>query len=257
MTDKRDKEDGGGQGVADEPSGGKIEPSEELAEAMREAAEAVKGRRAPRRKSRRAGAEADEVAAPEPGAGPEQAPSPEGAPRPEPAAEPAGAEAESAEASPQEELERTKEHLMRLAADFENFRRRALKDHQEAYQFGHQNLVKDLLPTVDNLQRAIDHAAQSEGGGLQGLLQGVELVLRELQGVFAKHGVTAIEAADRPFDPEVHEAMAQAPDASVPPNTVVQVFQRGYRLRDRLLRPARVVVSCPPENAEAEDKAED
>lgn len=243
MTSKQDKGNGGAQGMADEPSGGTIEPSEELAQAMREAAEAVEGRRGRKAK----GGEADEAA----GSAPE--PSPEGAASPEPAA----AEGEAGEDSLQAELEQTKDRLLRLAADFENFRRRALKDHQEAHQFGHQNLVKDLLPTVDNLQRAIDHAAQSEGGGLQGLLQGVELVLRELQGVFAKHGVTEIEAADQTFDPEVHEAMAQAPDASVPPNTVLQVFQRGYRLRDRLLRPARVVVSCLPENAETEDKAED
>jgi molecular chaperone GrpE len=249
MTSKRKKKNGGAQGLADEPSGGTIEPSEELAQAMREAAEAVEGRR-----GRKAGRpEADEAAGSAPEPGPAQGPSPEGAAPPEPA----GAEGEAAEDSLQVELEQTKDRLLRLAADFENFRRRALKDHQEAHQFGHQNLVKDLLPTVDNLQRAIEHVARSEGGGLQGLLQGVELVLRELQGVFAKHGVTEIEAADQPFDPEVHEAMAQAPDASVPPNTVLQVFQRGYRLRDRLLRPARVVVSCLPENAEAEDKAED
>ena len=78
------------------------------------------------------------------------------------------------------------------------------------------------------------------------MLQGVELVRRELHGVLAKHGVTRIEASGEPFDPTVHEAVAQQEEGSVPANTVVQVYQPGYRLWDRLLRPARVVVSRPP-----------
>jgi molecular chaperone GrpE len=79
------------------------------------------------------------------------------------------------------------------------------------------------------------------------LLEGVELVLREILAAVARHGVAPVEALGRPFDPALHEAMAQIEDASVPGNTVVQVFQPGYQLRGRLLRPARVVVSKPPE----------
>jgi molecular chaperone GrpE len=146
-----------------------------------------------------------------------------------------------------EEVAALKDQLLRLHADFENLRRRTLREKEEAWRYGHENLVKDLLPTVDNLERAIDHARQNEGGDIEGLLQGVELVLRELLGVLGRHGVEEVEAEGESFDPSVHEAMAQAPDDSVPANTVVQVFQRGYRLRDHLIRPARVIVSRPSE----------
>jgi molecular chaperone GrpE len=141
------------------------------------------------------------------------------------------------------ELEETKERQIRLQAEFENFRRRGLKERQEAHQYGHQNIVKDLLPVVDNLERAVAHAEESGGGDLQSLLQGVDLVLKELLGALAKYGVSLIEANGQEFDPTIHEAMAQVPDDSVPPNKVVQVLQTGYMLRNRMLRPARVVVS--------------
>ena len=145
------------------------------------------------------------------------------------------------------ERDELQDRLQRLQAEFENFRRRGLKERQEAHNFGHQNLVKDLLPTVDNLERALSHiVAPTEGSGseeLQALLQGIALVQRELLGVLGKHGVTRIEAANRPFDPAVHEALTQVVDDSVPAGTVVQVLEEGYQLRDRMLRPSRVVVS--------------
>ena len=147
----------------------------------------------------------------------------------------------------QAELEQSNDRYLRLQAEFENFRRRGLKERQEAHSYGHQNLVKDLLSTVDNLDRALEHAEQNSGGDLQALLQGVELVSKELLGALGKHGVSRIEAQDQPFDPAVHEAMAQVENGDVPPNTVIQVLQTGYMLRDRMLRPARVVVSKAPE----------
>ena len=144
------------------------------------------------------------------------------------------------------ELAELKDRMLRLQAEFDNFRKRALKERQEASQYGHQNLVKDLLSAVDNLDRALDHSRTSESGDLEGLLQGVELVQRELLGALGKHGVTQVEAQGKPFDPNVHEAMVQAPDGSVPENTVIDVFEVGYKLRDRLIRPARVVVAKAP-----------
>lgn len=144
------------------------------------------------------------------------------------------------------QLVENRDKYVRLLADFDNFRRRAHKDRQDVIQYGHENLVKDLLSTVDNLDRAIDHAHQNDGGDLASLLQGVELVQRELYAVLAQHEVFVIDAAGKDFDPSLHEAMAHVPDDSVPPNTVIEVLQKGYRLRDRLLRPARVVVAKPP-----------
>ncbi len=166
--------------------------------------------------------------------------------------EPAASEAFSGE-----EIERmagqlveNRDKYVRLLADFDNFRRRAHKDRQDVIQFGHENLVKDLLSTVDNLDRAIEHAHQNDGGDLASLLQGVELVQREFYAVFAQHEVHVIDAEGSEFDPSLHEAMAQVQDDSVPPNTVIEVLQKGYRLRDRLLRPARVVVAKSPADDE-------
>jgi len=162
-------------------------------------------------------------------------------------------EARGAAGGPAEEVAAVQDRLLRLAADFENFRKRTLREKEEAWRYGHQNLVKDLLATVDNLERAIEHARGSEGGDLEGLLQGVELVLHELLGVLGQYGLEEIDAEGRPFDPAFHEAMVQQPDPSVAPNTVLQVYQKGYRLRDRLLRPARVVVSGPAAQPEKDD----
>jgi molecular chaperone GrpE len=142
------------------------------------------------------------------------------------------------------------DRLLRLRADFDNFRRRAAREHQDALQFGPQNLVKDLLSVVDNLDRAIDHARQSGGGDLQSFLQGVELVARELIAVLGKHHVNEIEALGKPFNPALHEAMAQVPADGVEPNTVVDVLEKGYQIRDRLVRPARVVVAKSPDGSD-------
>jgi molecular chaperone GrpE len=145
------------------------------------------------------------------------------------------------------ELERTHHRLLRLQADFENFRRRSLAERRDIYKYGHENLVKDLLSTVDNLDRAIGHARESGGGDLESLLQGVELVQREFLGILENHSICEVEALGKAFDPALHEAMAQVPDGSVAPNTVIDVLQKGYQLRDRLLRPARVIVAKAPE----------
>jgi molecular chaperone GrpE len=209
----RDRE--GWEGFAEEASEGKLAPSAELEEAMRQA-EASHDARAAARKAHKG----------------------EG--------DPARAELEAALEAARNEVAETRDKYLRLAADFENNRRRGIKDREEAALYGHQNLVKELLPSVDNLQRAIDHARQGGEGSQEGLLEGVELVLRELLAVLSRHGVSLVEAAGQPFDPAVHEAMAQVEDSTVPGNTVVQVFQDGYQLRGRLLRPSRVVVSKPP-----------
>lgn len=222
----------GWEGLAEEPSAGLLEPGDELEAALREASEAVDAHHGPR--AGRSGAPGG------PGAGGARA------------VDVATIEALSAELqslkgeyeSTRRELEESKDRQLRLAAEFDNFRKRTLRERQETQLYGHQNLVKELLATVDNLQRAIEHAGGGGGSAeLQGLREGVELVLRELLAMLQRHGVERIQALGESFDPALHEAMAQVEDASAPPNTVVQVLQEGYRLRDRMLRPARVVVS--------------
>jgi len=204
----------------DEASVGSLKPSPELEEALRQATEAVEAREAERERGE--AGEAGELDA------------------------------------LRGELSALQDRMIRLQADFDNFRRRALKEREEAYRYGHENLVKDLLATVDNLDRAIEHGQRSDGGDLGSMLQGVELVRQQLLGVLASHGVNEIEVENAAFDPKLHEAMAQKEDGSVPANTVIEVFQKGYRLRDRLLRPARVVVSKQAEGARAgEAEAED
>jgi molecular chaperone GrpE len=203
----------GWESLAEEASGGSLAPSPELEEALREAEAAVEARQAARSGGR-------------------------GAPASE------GAERELAEL--RTEKEKLDERLVRLQADFENFRKRTLRERQEALSYGHELVVKDLLPVVDNLERAIEHASASTGADFEGMLQGVDLVRRELLGVLAKHGVNTIEAAGEVFDPNLHEALAQMEDDEVPAGSVGRVLQKGYRLRDRLLRPARVMVSKGP-----------
>jgi molecular chaperone GrpE len=227
---RQDRPSGAGRDAEDpievsEASEGSLPPDPELEAALREAISSME----------RGGP------APQPGPAPDP-------PDPGAAAGPAEAvlmpAAELAELTGvRDKLLAANERLLRLQADFENYRKRAAREHQDALLFGPQNVVKDLLPVVDNLDRAIRHARQSAGGDLQGLLQGVELVQRELQAVLAKHHVTEIDALGKPFNPALHEAMAQITDAAAAANTVVDVLEKGYQLRDRLLRPAKVVVN--------------
>ena len=150
------------------------------------------------------------------------------------------------------EADELSEQQLRLQAEFENFRRRGLREKQESFKYGHQNLVKDLLSAVDNLERALEHGAQNAGAEVQGILDGVALVHREILGGLAKHGVGEIQAAAQIFDPAFHEAMGQIPNREVPANTILQVLQKGYLIHDRMLRPARVIVSRELTPAEAE-----
>ena len=147
------------------------------------------------------------------------------------------------------------EKSLRLQAEFENFRRRSLKEKQESFKFGHQNLVKDLLSVVDNLERALEHGAQNAESDVKGIVDGVELVHREILGAFAKHGVKEIEAEGQLFDPSVHEALGQIPNADMPVNSVLEVLQKGYVIFDRMLRPARVIVSCEAGGSESDSEA--
>lgn len=232
--------------LEDETQGGRIEPDAELAAALREAADAVPDPE-PKGRARSAGPGAPTKRSLDPNTGELLLDDP---------VHPGSEETELERL--RREVTEANDRLIRLQADFENFRKRALKERQEALQYGPQNLVKDLLSTVDNLERAIDHARLSEGGNLESLLQGVELVYRELLGVFGNHQITEIDALGKTFNPALHEAMGQVPDATVEPNTVIEVLEKGYQLRDRLVRPARVVVArAPDEPGAGEGEAAD
>jgi molecular chaperone GrpE len=139
-------------------------------------------------------------------------------------------------------LERERDELIddlkRVAADFDNYRKRALRDQQALIARAHERLVKELLPVVDDLERALVAAEEHEEAKLE---EGVRLVHRELRDALAKEGLVEIET-DGEFDPHVHEALLTQP-SDEDEGAILQVIQKGYRLGDRVLRPARVVVS--------------
>ena len=136
-----------------------------------------------------------------------------------------------------------KDRYVRALAESENIRKRAMRDRQDAEQYGGSKLARDLLPVYDNLVRALDAAE----GADKALKDGVELTLRELISVFGKHGIEPIvpEEGDR-FDPAIHEAMFEAPLPGTKAGDIIQVAATGFMLRDRLLRPAQVGVSSTP-----------
>lgn len=136
---------------------------------------------------------------------------------------------------------------MRALADAENTRKRADRDRREAENYGGSRLARDLLPIYDNLERALRLAKEDGKDGDKALLEGVELTMRELISVFKKHGIDPIvpEVGDK-FDPQMHEAMFEAPLPGTSAGDIIQVSGAGFMLHDRLLRPAQVGVSSTP-----------
>ena len=129
--------------------------------------------------------------------------------------------------------------LKRVAADFENYRKRVARDQEGLVARAHERLVKELLPVLDDLERALEAAAQHEEAKLE---EGVRLVHRSLLGLVERHGLSEIET-DGAFDPHVHEALLAQPGEGAEEGFVLQVLQKGYRLGDRVLRPGRVIVA--------------
>jgi molecular chaperone GrpE len=147
-------------------------------------------------------------------------------------------------AAAREEARQNHDRWLRERADLENFKRRAERERADIAKFGNEKLLRDLLPVVDNLERAVD-AARGGGNG-KPLVEGVELVLKGLLEVLERHGVKRVETHGTQFDPAHHEALAQVESAEHDPNAVVAEHQAGYRLNDRLLRPALVSVAKAP-----------
>lgn len=144
-----------------------------------------------------------------------------------------------------DELDESKDRVLRLAAELENYRKRVARQREEEQRYANMRLIRDLLPVLDNMQRAIEAAEKTHDGG--GLLQGFQMVAGQLRDVLKQHHCEEIEALDQPFDPHLHEAVTQQVSDDHPANTVLAVVQVGYHLYDRVVRPSQVIVSKPSE----------
>lgn len=145
------------------------------------------------------------------------------------------------------ERDELRDRFMRALADAENSRKRADRDRREAEQYGSTRLARDLLPVYDNLTRALDAASDETRTQASALIEGVELTLRELTNVMTKHGVKPISPViGEQFDPQMHQAMFEAPVPGTKAGQIIQVMTQGFLLHDRLLRPAQVGVSSTP-----------
>lgn len=164
-------------------------------------------------------------------------------PPPDPEARIAALEAELAAA--REEARAANDRWVRERADLENLKKRTQRERADAVRYGNEALVKDLLPVVDNLERALQAAST---GPSTALVEGVGLIVKSLHDVLERHGVTRVAAQGEAFDPTHHEAVAHVESAEHPPNAVIEEHQPGYRLHDRLLRPALVSVAKAASN---------
>ena len=149
-------------------------------------------------------------------------------------------------AAAKQEAEDNKDKFLRATAEMENYKRRINKEHADTMRYAMSPLIRDIAATVDTLELAVSHAKNDPDNGGQALVDGIEMVVKQIHEVFARFGVTRIETAGKPFDPELHEAMTVVETADVPENQVMEEFQAGFKLHERVIRPARVSVSKPP-----------
>ncbi|WP_425429551.1 nucleotide exchange factor GrpE [Celeribacter neptunius] len=145
------------------------------------------------------------------------------------------------------ERDEFRDRFMRAVADAENSRKRADRDRREAENYGGSKLARDMLPVFDNMRRAIEAIAEDQREAQAALIEGIELTMRELLSVFNKHGIVIIspEMGEK-FDPQIHEAMFEAPVPGTKAGDIIQVMNVGFMIHDRLLRPAQVGVSSTP-----------
>jgi molecular chaperone GrpE len=150
-------------------------------------------------------------------------------------------------AEKEKQIEELKERILYQQAEFENFKKLKAREKQDVLRFGNETLIKEMLPVIDNLERAIEHAGKSEEA--KSIVEGVALTLNGFLKVLEKFDVTRIEALGRTFDPNLHEAVYQEEKDGVEPGTVVGEFQKGYAIDGRLLRPSMVSVAKKPQTA--------
>jgi len=141
-------------------------------------------------------------------------------------------------------LQETEDKLLRLAAEFENTKKRLDREREISLKYAEENILKDLLPGIDNIERAMEQGRESNS--IESLLEGVELTRNGLLATLEKYGVKAIESIGQPFDPNLHEALAMEETGAIEPNFVLREYLKGYLFKERLLRPAKVIVSKPP-----------
>lgn len=141
-----------------------------------------------------------------------------------------------------EEAREARDKLLRMAAEFENQKKRLQRDKETALKYAEENLIREILPALDNLERAMNQDQTGEDFG-KNLLAGVELTLKGLLGTLEKFGLKPLSSVGEPFDPNFHEALAMEASSEVPEQRVIQEYEKGYLLKDRLVRAAKVVVS--------------
>jgi molecular chaperone GrpE len=135
------------------------------------------------------------------------------------------------------------DHVLRLSADFDNFRKRAARERQDAIKFANEALLEKLVPVLDNFEMALQAATDAQNASIESLRTGVGMIHSQLRSVMNEAGLEEVNAAGESFDPNFHEAVAQKEAPDVEEGTVIQQLRKGYKLRDRLLRPATVVVA--------------
>lgn len=146
----------------------------------------------------------------------------------------------------EEEVKHLQDRVLRLAAEMENTRKRLEREKSEGICFANESLIRELLPVIDNLERALLHSASEDD--FEGLVEGVRMTRKGFVDALTKFGCSAFDSVGKPFDPNFHEAVMQEPAEQQPENTVLKELQKGYTLHDRLVRPAMVIVSkAPPE----------
>ncbi len=141
----------------------------------------------------------------------------------------------------QEELKQAQDRILRLAAEMDNTRKRLEREKVDGIAYANESLMRQFIEVVDNLERAIEHGEKDEN--CKGLLEGVRMTLKSFMDIFARFGATPFESVGQEFDPNRHEAVLQEASSEYPDMTVTREFEKGYTLRDRLLRPAKVGVS--------------
>lgn len=149
----------------------------------------------------------------------------------------------------QETAQFAQDQYLRTLADMDNLRKRTQREKEELGKFANENILRDILPVVDNLERALEHAEQAHTG--EGLVEGVQMTLEQFSQVLKKFGVVPVDSLGQPFDPALHQAMGQMETADFPSNSVAQEMQKGYVLNERLLRPSMVMIAKAPAADEA------